>query len=212
MPNSSRASTNAARVASSAPLSSNENRPDDPLEIALPDLVAGAVGEGRVEHRPDLRPLFQPLRRSSRRSRSCCLRRTAMVLRPREASHASSGDTACAEVPSGIWMPVVTGSGRGRAPSITSAWPPTYFVAARTADVDSGGDRREEQGRRPGIVEQRDDPAFAGDGADCRDVLHFHGQRPGAFEQDRARCAADQVGDPGADERIVVASRDAEAA
>ena len=85
------------------------------------------------------------------------------------------------------------------------------FGHREDADVDAGRERGEQQGRRPGIVEQRDDPALARRGADRRHVLDLHRQAAGAFEQDRAGLLAEQLADAGADQRIVIGRRDSEA-
>ena len=98
-------------------------------------------------------------------------------------------------------------------PIITSAWPPTYLVAGEDRDVDSGGDRREEQRRRPGVVEQRDDARARArrrrlPGTSCTSIV----SEPGLSSRIARVSLADQLGDAGADQRIVIARRDAEAA
>ena len=82
-----------------ASCSSNENRPDEPLKSRFHIFMAGAVGQGGVEHQPDLAAARSAIRATLSALSSCCFSRTAMVRRPREASQASSGETAMAEIP-----------------------------------------------------------------------------------------------------------------
>src|SRR3546814_4961861 len=58
------------------------------------------------------------------------------------------------------------------------------FGAGEDRDVDAMRQRREIERRRPGIVDQRDDAARAGDGGDRRDILHLERQGTGGFEED----------------------------
>ena len=74
-----------------SPFSSNEQA-RRALEIALPMFVAGTIGQGGVKHPPTCGCFFSHSASFSALS-SCCLRRTAIVLRPRDPSHASSGET-----------------------------------------------------------------------------------------------------------------------
>ena len=83
------------------------------------------------------------------------------------------------------------------------------FGAGQDGEIDPRRDRREEQRRRPGIVEQRRDPPRLGRRDDRGNVLHLKGQAAGAFEEDRRRGLPDQIGDAGADQRIVEARGDA---
>jgi hypothetical protein len=72
------------------------------------------------------------------------------------------------------------------------------FGRGKDRQVDALVERGEEIGRRPGVIEQRDDLALAlmrlRGGADGGDVRHFKGQAARAFEQDRAGALAEQVG------------------
>ena len=62
MPNSSRPSRNAATAASDAGFSTIENRPDEPVIVALPKRVARMIGQGGVDDAQDLGPVAEPLR------------------------------------------------------------------------------------------------------------------------------------------------------
>src|SRR3546814_1826525 len=70
--------------------------------------------------------------------------------------------------------------------------------------------RREIERRRPGIVDQRDDAARAGDGGDRRDILHLERQGTGGFEEDGPCGGRDRIGDTRACQRIVEAGRRSE--
>ncbi len=50
----------------------------------------------------------------------------------------------------------------------------------------------EQQARSPGVVHQGQDAAFARQGGDGRDVLHFEGQRAGGFQNDKAGFVLDE--------------------
>ena len=133
------------------------------LEVALPRFVArgSRAGPGGAPARPRGCSLSHCATLSA--LASCCFRRTAMVRSPREPSQASSGETAVAEIPR-------RASGCGRKCSAVAVdgaehhvgMPADIFGRGEDADVDPGRDRREEQRRRPGVVEQGDDPALAG--------------------------------------------------
>ncbi len=79
-------------------------------------------------------------------------------------------------------------------------------------DVDAVAQRLLEQGRRPGIVEHHQRAGGVGRGGDGRDVLDLEGQRPRRFQVDDAGVGPDELGDAGADQRVVVGGGDAEAA
>ena len=84
------------------------------------------------------------------------------------------------------------------------------FRRGEDGEVDALLDRREEQRRRPGVVEHGGQPVALGDGDDRGQVLHLEGQAARAFEEDRLGGGADQLFDPRADQRIVEAGGDAE--
>ena len=76
--------------------------------------------------------------------------------------------------------------------------------------VDAVLERPEVERARPGVVHQQPQLALGGDARDRRDVLHLEGLRAGAFGEDEARVGAHEIGDAGADQRIVVRRLDAE--
>jgi hypothetical protein len=85
------------------------------------------------------------------------------------------------------------------------------FGAGEHGQVDAVGDGGEQQRRRPGIVHDRHAATRASGGDDGGDVLHLEAEAAGAFHEDGAGTLADQVGDAGADQRIVKPRGDAQA-
>ena len=85
------------------------------------------------------------------------------------------------------------------------------FGAGDDRQVDTRRDRPEEERSRPGVVDQSDQPARFGCGADRRHVLHLERMRARALHEHRPGPFADQVRDPGADHRVVIGRRHAEA-
>ena len=85
------------------------------------------------------------------------------------------------------------------------------FAQGLDRDVDTVRDRREEEGRRPGIVEYARDPAPPGHRGDPRDVLNLEAVRARAFHEDRAGgIAQHRLQRVGAGQRVVVTRRDSE--
>ena len=70
--------------------------------------------------------------------------------------------------------------------------------------------RREEQGRRPGVVHQHDQVARMRHRCDRRNVLHLEGERAGRLGEHRTRIRLEQARDVCAEQRIVVGRLDAE--
>src|SRR3546814_4165629 len=59
------------------------------------------------------------------------------------------------------------------------------FGAGEDRNIDIVRQRRKIERGRPGIVDQRRDPAFSRDGGDRWHVLHFKAQRARRFHEDR---------------------------
>ena len=83
------------------------------------------------------------------------------------------------------------------------------FGAGDDRQIDPHRHHRKIERRRPGIVDQRRQPARPGDSDDCGDVLHLERQAPRRFHEDRARVRLHQRLDPRTDQRVVVSGRDA---
>ncbi len=77
--------------------------------------------------------------------------------------------------------------------------------------VDAMFEGVEEDAGGPGVVEDDFYVFRVGGGDDCGDVLDLHRDGLGAFGPNEARVFANQVGDSGADSRIVEGGGDAEA-
>jgi hypothetical protein len=84
------------------------------------------------------------------------------------------------------------------------------FGRRQDADVDPGRNGGEQQGRRPGVIDQGHDALIPRNGTNGGDVLDLHGQGARTFEQDSAGLVADHLVDPGADQGMVVSGRNPE--
>ena len=87
----------------------------------------------------------------------CRCSRTSSVRRPRSASQASSGPAGLAEHAPGPLQPLGIGLGRGHRAEHQIGMAADIFGAGEDREIDAGRDRREEERRRPGIVEQGDE-------------------------------------------------------
>ena len=86
------------------------------------------------------------------------------------------------------------------------------FGAGLNGDIDTKLQRFEQHPRRPGVVDHND--GFWSDAAhrrnDRRNIMNFHGDGTGGFEEHHAGVRLYQTGDIAADERVEPAGGDAE--
>src|SRR5512138_2442654 len=85
------------------------------------------------------------------------------------------------------------------------------FRRSDDADVDPGADRLKEEGRGPGIVEQRRHPTVTRRRTNDGYVLTLHRLRAGALEQDGPRLLANEFRNVPSHEGIEVARRNSHA-
>ena len=78
------------------------------------------------------------------------------------------------------------------------------FGAGVNREIDSMRMGREEQGRRPGVVEDNADIFLMRGGGDGGHILHLHRLRAGRLQQHRRRLRPDQLRNVAADLRIVI--------
>ena len=78
-------------------------------------------------------------------------------------------------------------------------------------DVDPVLDGIEVKRRRPGVVAQHHQARLVRRLGDGGHVLNLEAEGAGRFDIDQARVRPDELGDPGADQRVVVAGLDPEA-
>ena len=95
-------------------------------------------------------------------------------------------------------------------PSMTSAWPPMYFVAAMIETSTPSCMPGKKYGVAQRVVHHDHDPARVRDRGDRGNVLHLERQRPRRLDEHHPRLRPHQLGDAGADARVVERRLDAE--
>ena len=190
-----------------AAVEDESEQPARPQEVAREDLMAGAGGQSGVQHLRHARLLGEPLGDGQR----------ALLMLGEAHAHGAqapaaqigvvgAGDLAQLETRVAQGRPVRGRGGHRSQHRVRMA--DDIFGAGQHRQVDTFLDCGQEQRRRPGIVEDRRDPAILGDRDDGGNVLHLECQRAGAFEEDGLGRRADQLGDACSDQRIVEARRD----
>ena len=181
-------------------------------EVALPQVVAGTVGEGGVQHcpRPRGRLFSQPAtvsvaplepRRGARRaSAGRAARGRSRRARPpcREALRASD--------------PLVARRRRDRHGAEEQIAVAADVLRERLdADVDAVGERIEQDAGGVGVVERDRHAVRVRGGDDRRHVLDLHRHRAGTLAPDQRRVRPDLRGDAVADQRVVGLDLDGQA-
>ena len=177
-------------------------------EVALPDRVAGIALERRMQHARDLGPLREPAR--DLRGRTPGAARAA----PPWCAGRAGRDTCRRGRRTGRKADVYSCSALAVAalaetvPSITSEWPPIYLVPDMIDEVDALVERAEIERASPRYCPsararpwRARPPRSPGRPASRRTAS------PATRRTRRACCGCDQVGDAGADQRIVIGRR-----
>ena len=205
-----RARRSAGSRAASSPSSTKENRPVAPREIAPPMFVARAIRQRGMEHARHLAAAPQPARDlepvllvppQPHVERPQAPQRQPGIVRP----------GGLAEHPPG---PAPAARHRPRStvtePSIRSAWPPIYLVQARIERSIPAAIAGKKSGVAQVLSSSVTRPRAFAAAQIAGHVLHLEAVRARAFHEDRPGLLADQRGDAGADQRIVIAGGDAE--
>ncbi len=190
----------------------HREQPARAREVAREGFVARAVGQLGMQHRGDLGTRLQPLGQRQRAA-AVCLEAQPHVRQVAQDQRAVVGRHAQAGAHARQLEPLVDRAlGRdGRAHQ--------HVAAARLVlgerlhrDVDAVLEGLEREARRIGVVDRGDHAALARHRRDGPHVGHFHGHRARRLQPQQAGFGADQLGDAGADQRIVEAHADAEIA
>ena len=134
-------------------------QPARALEIArATGACPGSSGSAGWSTRATSGAALQPARDLAARLASCCFSRTASVRRPRLASQQSSGLTTSPSS-SAVARSLRETPGRGgdRCPASRPNGRRHIWCRRGSTEIDAVRDRREQQRRRPGVVEHRGD-------------------------------------------------------